>query len=256
MPSTRASTRATRAQGDSFAAAAARLRALPRVAHPPVSDVGRAAVLVALFPDPCTGEARLLLTQRTAHLSSHAGEVCLPGGRRDDGDAHDADTALREAAEETGLDPAAAAVVAHMRPVLSKHLLSVAPVVALLPCRPALTLNPAEVDAAFDVPLSLFLDSGPAHHHRDARFGGGGPPFRLHFFDHSDPDTGRAFTVWGLTAGIAVDVATAALGRAPEFQVHPSGARPYSDIVAFGGRKPRVREGGGMEGPGREGTSN
>ena len=52
------------------------------------------------------GVVRVLLTQRASSLSTHGGEVCLPGGKRDGADGDDAATALREAHEELGLDPA------------------------------------------------------------------------------------------------------------------------------------------------------
>ncbi|CAI5466752.1 unnamed protein product, partial [Closterium sp. Yama58-4] len=86
-------------------------------------------------------------------------EVALPGGKRDEGDADDSDTALREAEEEIGLHRSHVRVVTHLEPFLSKHLLTVTPVVALLPRgftfvpRP----NADEVQAVFSVPLSLFL---------------------------------------------------------------------------------------------------
>ncbi len=60
-----------------------------------------AAVLLGLFADD-GGVVRVLLTRRSARLSSHRGEVCLPGGKRDEGDDGDAATALREAQEEVG----------------------------------------------------------------------------------------------------------------------------------------------------------
>lgn len=68
-----------------------------------------AAVLLGLFADD-RGVVRVLLTRRSARLSSHRGEVCLPGGKRDEGDDSDAATALREAQEEVRRLRAAAGV--------------------------------------------------------------------------------------------------------------------------------------------------
>jgi 8-oxo-dGTP pyrophosphatase MutT (NUDIX family) len=61
-----------------------------------------ASVLVPLV---CRGEdLHVLLTQRTAHLSKHPGQIAFPGGRRDDGETP-LQAALRETQEETGIDP-------------------------------------------------------------------------------------------------------------------------------------------------------
>ena len=70
-------------------------------------DAGQtdAAVLLPLYGWP--DEPGLIFTERRADLRRHAGEISFPGGRRDDGDADLAATALREAQEEIGLDPAA-----------------------------------------------------------------------------------------------------------------------------------------------------
>eukprot|EP00955_Chlamydomonas_euryale_P072941 361570-Chlamydomonas_euryale.AAC.11 len=109
----------------------ANLSALLPGPHPAVAS-RRAAVLVPLFE--CGGEVRVVLTQRSHRLSTHQGEVCLPGGKRDEADADDVATALREAHEELALAPADARVLATLQPVLSKHFLSVTPVVAAVSC--------------------------------------------------------------------------------------------------------------------------
>ena len=70
------------------------------VIQPPLTA---AAVLVPFVFGPCPG---VLLTKRTAHLSSHAGQVSFPGGRIDASDVSAEAAALREAEEEVGLDPA------------------------------------------------------------------------------------------------------------------------------------------------------
>ena len=162
-----------------------------------------------------------------------------------------------------------------LAPVLSKHMLSVTPVLGVvveeesgsvtsdLPTRLGLRLNPAEVDAAFAAPASLFVDgppgrdlstlaSRPSYSFRDARFGPcrRGPPFRLHFFE-VEPVLGLGglpggvpFTVWGLTAGISMDAAAAALGRAPAFQRGPDAAPglDYHRIAVGADGRPGVRE--------------
>ena len=62
-----------------------------------------AAVLVPIYGWP--GKAGLVFTERRADLRRHAGEISFPGGRKEQGDADLAGTALREAHEEIGLDP-------------------------------------------------------------------------------------------------------------------------------------------------------
>ncbi|THU60734.1 hypothetical protein C4D60_Mb07t15870 [Musa balbisiana] len=79
----------------------------------------RAAVLVCLFEGD-RGEFRVILTKRSSNLSTHSGEVSLPGGKADEGDADDRETALREAKEEIGLDPSLVTIVAVLEPFLSK----------------------------------------------------------------------------------------------------------------------------------------
>ncbi|KAH7431006.1 hypothetical protein KP509_08G024700 [Ceratopteris richardii] len=123
-------------------------------------DVGKkkAAVLVCLFYDE-HDELRVLLTRRSKLLSTHSGEVAFPGGKRDEMDANNIETALREAWEEIGLDSSLVRVVTYLEPFLSKHLLRVTPVMALVPDRSKLSLTPnkGEVDAIFDAPLRMFL---------------------------------------------------------------------------------------------------
>ncbi|XP_039019970.1 nudix hydrolase 15, mitochondrial-like [Hibiscus syriacus] len=118
----------------------------------------RAAVLVCLFEGDA-GDLRVILTKRSSRLSSHSGEVSLPGGKSDVGDKDDGDTATREAKEEIGLDPSLVNVITVLEPFLSKHLLRVVPVIGILHDRKAFkpTPNPAEVDVVFDAPLEMFI---------------------------------------------------------------------------------------------------
>ena len=81
---------------------------LRRPQTPPPGRPGRpAAVLVLVYPDT-SGVARVVLTERASRDGYHSGEVSFPGGKAEPEDADPAATALREATEEIGLDPAAA----------------------------------------------------------------------------------------------------------------------------------------------------
>ncbi|KAF3328555.1 nudix hydrolase 15 [Carex littledalei] len=117
-----------------------------------------ASVLICLFEDS-RGDLRVILTKRSSNLSSHSGEVSLPGGKTEEGDRDEKETALREAKEEIGLQPSLVSVVTVLQPFLSKHLLRVTPVIAILDDIDAFkpVLNPAEVEELFDAPLEMFL---------------------------------------------------------------------------------------------------
>jgi len=121
-----------------------------------------AAVLVLLFPDE-HGEARLVLTERADRGGHHSGEVSFPGGRAEPGDADLVATALREAAEEVGLDPVAAGV--RVLGMLSMQWVpvsnfTVTPVVAVAERRPVLVPQPSEVAAILEAPVAAFLPDG------------------------------------------------------------------------------------------------
>ena len=104
-----------------------------------------------------TNDVRVLLCTRTATLSTHAGEVCLPGGKNDAGES-DREAALREAEEEVGVRPTDVSVLAELPPFLSKGFVSVRPVVARVADTFQPRPNPDEVDECFTVPLASFLD--------------------------------------------------------------------------------------------------
>ncbi|KAM6574829.1 hypothetical protein CsatA_023156 [Cannabis sativa] len=80
----------------------------------------RAAVLVCIFQGD-GGDLRVILTKRSSNLSTHSGDVALPGGKADEGDANDVETALREAHEEIGLDPSLVNVVTVLHPFFTKQ---------------------------------------------------------------------------------------------------------------------------------------
>ncbi len=125
----------------------------------------RAAVLIPIVlrgPDAST----VLLTERTAHLSTHAGQVAFPGGKSDPEDADAVATALREAHEEVGLDARFVEVIGSLPEYVTGSSFSITPVVALIDPAYELCANPHEVAAAFEVPLAFLMD--PARHRRHA----------------------------------------------------------------------------------------
>jgi 8-oxo-dGTP pyrophosphatase MutT (NUDIX family) len=121
-----------------------------------------AAVLVALVDRP--DGLHVLLTRRTEHLRDHAGQISFAGGRTEASDADAVATALREAREEIGLDPACAQVIATLPTYTTVTAYVVTPVVAAVAPGHRLALDGGEVAEAFEVPLAYLMN--PAHHQR------------------------------------------------------------------------------------------
>jgi 8-oxo-dGTP pyrophosphatase MutT (NUDIX family) len=119
-----------------------------------------------LMPLVMRDELMLLLTLRATTLTSHSGQVALPGGRTDAADIDAVDTALREAHEEVGLPRAHVEVLGSLPVYVTGTAYSITPVVALV--TPGFTLlpNAAEVADVFEVPLAYLMN--PANHRRHA----------------------------------------------------------------------------------------
>jgi 8-oxo-dGTP pyrophosphatase MutT (NUDIX family) len=122
-----------------------------------------AAVLVPVIMSEAPA---ILLTKRTSHLSAHAGQVSFPGGRIDPEDAGPEAAALREAWEEIGLDAAAVQVLGRMSDHITGTGYRITPVLGLLP--PGLTYQASahEVEAVFELPMSVVLDPGAPRRQR------------------------------------------------------------------------------------------
>ena len=179
---------------------------LPFERPAPPADARQAAALVLVYPGP-DGEAHLVLTERVDYGGDHhSGDVSLPGGKVDPGDADVVATALREAQEEIGLDPDEAGVeVAGRLDALwippSNFL--VTPIVAVAARRPAFVADPREVAAILEAPVAAFLpDVTPVIVDPDPR----GRPLRYGAYMVE----GRI--VWGATAAILGQLG-AVLGR-------------------------------------------
>uniref|UniRef100_A0A1J3F1K7 Nudix hydrolase 22, chloroplastic n=1 Tax=Noccaea caerulescens TaxID=107243 RepID=A0A1J3F1K7_NOCCA len=173
----------------------------------------KAAVLICLFEGD-DGDLRVILTKRSSTLSTHSGEVSLPGGKAEEHDKDDGITATREAEEEIGLDPPLVDVVAFLEPFPSQHLLRVIPVVGILWDKKAFnpTPNPAEVEAVFDAPLEMFLKD---ENRRSEEIEWMGKKHLIHFFDYKTGD--KDYVIWGLTSRILIRAATVVYQRPPAF---------------------------------------
>lgn len=118
-----------------------------------------AAVLVLLYADDA-GDARVLLTERAVGGAHHSGEVSFPGGKAEPDDADITATALRESAEEVGLDPAAVGlhVVGSLDPVwIPVSGFRLTPILAIAERRPVYRPEPREVSRVLEPPLRTFV---------------------------------------------------------------------------------------------------
>ncbi|KAL2341805.1 hypothetical protein Fmac_009745 [Flemingia macrophylla] len=173
----------------------------------------RAAVLICIFEGDA-GELRVILTKRSFRLSTYSGEVALPGGKADEGDKDDGDTAKREAFEEIGLDPELVDVATFLEPFFSKYLMRVVPVIGILHDKKAFkpVLNPAEVEVVFDAPLEMFLKD---ENRSQEKMQWMGENYLIHFFDYEIEH--KKYLIWGLTAGILIRAASIVYQRPPAF---------------------------------------
>jgi len=186
------------------AAIAARLAASPPLAELLTADdlekqqlagaqpLKPAAVLLLVVNRP---EPAVVFTQRTTHLPDHAGQISFPGGRCDADDCSPEDTALREAREEVGVEPARVELLGRLPEYRTSTGYSVTPVVGWaeppLEYRP----DPHEVEDVFEVPLAFLLDA--RNHRYESAFHRG----RMRRF-WAMPYGERY--IWGATAGMLV----------------------------------------------------
>lgn len=163
-----------------------------------------AAVLVGLVEHE--EGLTVLLTRRSDTLRSHTGQIAFPGGRCDPGETPWT-TALREANEEVGLDPACVTLAGLLHGYQTVTGFHVTPVVGFIDPRAKFTPSPEEVADVFETPFEFLMD--PANHQRQYREAPGG---RRHFY--AMPWNDRF--IWGATAGMLRSLYERLYGDAPE----------------------------------------
>jgi 8-oxo-dGTP pyrophosphatase MutT (NUDIX family) len=168
-----------------------------------------AAVLIPLFhaseQDRQDHIWQVLFTRRTQAVAEHQGQVSFPGGRSDPGDASPEFTALREAQEEIGLDPARVRILGRMNELRTISNYCVNPVVAVISWPFPIHIEEVEVSRVFSIPLAWLAD--PAHHEiRDFPIP---PPYTELFHQQVHPviffETYDNELLWGVSAQITLN---------------------------------------------------
>ncbi len=156
-------------------------------------EQAQAAVLIAITNEI---DPKVVLTRRSLYLNNHAGEVSFPGGKRDPGDTSNIAVALREAWEETALNPFDVKLLGDLPMEKAKSGISVKPVVGLIPPQVELIAQPSEIDRIFYVPLTQLMEAQPVPYevrmaHQSIYF----PSMQV-----------QNEVVWGLTARILISL--------------------------------------------------
>ena len=160
----------------------------------------QAAVLVPLIAGPPPG---VLLTRRAEGLRQHAGQVAFPGGRIDHTDAGPEAAALREAAEEIGLQPAEVSVIGRLPCLVTGTGYHVTPVVGVVRPGAPMSAAPAEVASIFVLPLAVLRDPAAPMRHRALHGDRWSEYWQWPHDEHH---------IWGATAAILVELAAALNG--------------------------------------------
>lgn len=163
---------------------------------PPAPPLTPAAVLVPLIDQP--RGLTVLLTQRTAHLAAHAGQVSFPGGRTEEGDADAIAAALRETEEEVGLPADHVEVIGRLDTYITGTGFEITPIVGLVRVPYPMAPDPFEVAEVFEVPLDFLID--PANRQIKSReFQGKLRSFFVLPYENR--------YIWGATAAMLVNLA-------------------------------------------------
>lgn len=144
-----------------------------------------------------SGQLSVLLTQRSAELKHHAGQVSFPGGRMEDADEDVVQAALRETHEEVGIPPDAITVIGYLDPMPTVTGYAVTPVVGMVSGDAPLRLDRTEVEYAFEVPLTYLLDERNERASEREYQGRTIPTVEFHY---------ESERIWGATAHMVIEL--------------------------------------------------
>ena len=165
------------------------IRNFPRI---PGKDARIAAVLILLYPD--NGSVHTVFMQRPDYVGVHGGQISFPGGKKEQTDENVIQTALREAKEETGVDPSGISIIGTLTPLfIPVSNMMVTPVVGWIDHKPVFNHEPEEVVFLIDADLKRLLDPSIV---KTKPFEIRGESIDVRYFDYDGN------VIWGATAMI------------------------------------------------------
>jgi 8-oxo-dGTP pyrophosphatase MutT (NUDIX family) len=171
------------------------VRNFPRI---PGNDAREAGVLILLYPD--NGSVHTVLMQRHDYKGVHGGQISLPGGKKEQSDENIIQTAIREANEETGVNPSLISVIGTLTPLfIPVSNMIVTPVAGWINEKPAFNHQIEEVVFLIDVDLKKFLDPSIV---KTKPFNIRGEFLNIKYFDYDGN------IIWGATAMILHELLT------------------------------------------------
>jgi 8-oxo-dGTP pyrophosphatase MutT (NUDIX family) len=156
----------------------------------------RAAAVLVPIVERAPGLS-ILLTQRTEHLTQHAGQISFPGGGAEPDDADAVATALRETHEEVGIAQAQVQPFGFLDCFETISSYCVTPVVGIVDADYQATPDPHEVADVFEVPLDFFLDPANLHRRHIEWRGRQRDIFEFPYYDRN---------IWGATAAMILNL--------------------------------------------------